>query len=522
MDKISTDPDNKLSDDKASPLAQHPSPQSNLSAKTSATAIVTIDSIANLGRGVGSWAGKVCFVDDGIPGDVIEVDITKDKSRFAAGRIARLLEPSPLRQVARCQFAGSCGGCSWISVPYDTQLEWKAQLVEDALVRIGRLKLPNPVTIEAAPENLGYRNRIQLRMRIASDGSAELGYFKRQSRSFVAIDQCAIAAWSINHLIDWIKKQNWAPSAEERLRLEICQVALSRPSTCTKVDRDVSETSETDQLCLVIRPGRKEQRGLVDLAKLLRLGPKVSQVIIDGMQPSSSERRRRPHPRKRSHFQSKESDSGGTKTNQSVDVQRAGSLELFDLDLGIAFYTYPGQFQQVNALQNRLLKRHILRLQKDIIKAGTILDLYCGNGNLSLPLLGPDITIEGIELDPRAIAAAQRSVAEINLRSGRADYFAMPVDQYFNRHLNHNSANFDLVILDPPRQGVGDLTGKLRRLGTPFIVYVSCDPATLARDLADLCNDGLYSVREISSFDFFPQTWHVETVALLEKTKLAE
>ena len=162
---------------------------------------VEVTAVAFGGKGIARVEGKVFFVADAVPGDVVDIEVTGDSGRYADAKITKFGKPSLLRGKSPCAFSERCGGCQWHGIPYEQQLAWKRQFVETALGRIGKVEASVPVAISGSPETLEYRNRIFLRGVFASDGGVTFGYFRRGSRDLVPVDRCAIAATTINQVL---------------------------------------------------------------------------------------------------------------------------------------------------------------------------------------------------------------------------------------------------------------------------------------------------------------------------------
>jgi 23S rRNA (uracil1939-C5)-methyltransferase len=412
-------------------------------------------------KGLARHDGKVYFIADAVVGDVIEGQIIEDHGRYADVSVSRMIEASPLRGPAICSYAGDCGGCQWMGIAYSEQLGWKQGFVVSALSRIG--KLPDGFTVEmiGSPAVEGYRNRILIRLHHKADGSLNVGYFRRQSRELVPITACAIAAPAINNLIHKIRALSLSHLGAFTVRIEIQEI----PS------------SGRGELLATIYPGDGSRDDIKRFADLVSGLPGVHWAGL------------------------------------VFDLRHAPKVH-FETDLARDFSTKPGQFQQVNLPLNHTLRR----LVSDYVEAARprrILDVFCGSGNLSLPLADGDRYVEGVEANGDAIAVAKHNASANQLKN--VVYLAGDAEKHLWK-VSRGGEQFDLVILDPPRQGFHKGVVPLKNLGPQSIIYVSCDPTTLARDLAYLCRGDDYAVKRVVALDFFPNTYHVETVVFLEKT----
>ena len=435
-----------------------------------ATLDLRMDSMAFGGKAVSRLDGKVYFVEGGIEGDLATVEITNSNERYGEGRVAKLLEPSPHRGVSACDVSEQCGGCQWQGVPYPQQMIWKKQFVETSMRRIA--KLGEDLVVEPMPSPVanGYRNRIMVRGRIFPDGQLKVGYFQRASREFVGIASCAIAVDRINNFIRCIQKISFKESqlARESPALVKFKIEIQ--------DLPAKKSSEPHLLMSIFDTDDKNFSADIIRKKLAQL-PEVAWC-------------------------------GG-----QADVPKAPFFE-FESDLNVTFHTAPGMFQQVNVPHNHTVRR-LVKSAVDEFSPKRILDLFCGSGNLSLPLADGNRLIEGIEFSKKAIAAAIYNVEHSGIK--KAHYSAGDTEKFL-----WNASNlkipYDLIIADPPRDGMFKSLEPILNIRPDHILYVSCDPTTLARDLAVLCKEH-YVVKRFVALDFFPNTYHIESFVVLERAK---
>lgn len=449
---------------------------------------VEISSIAFGGKGIARVGGKIYFVADAIPGDLVEIDVVSDSARYAEARIRTFVRKSSARGPSVCRYSDYCGGCLWQGVPYEQQLSWKRQFVETAIRRIGRVETNLRVPISGSPMIQGYRNRIFLRGIFQANGQVVFGYFRRASRELVPIDRCAIADAEINKLLETIAQKKFKQQAlslhDVPFRMEIQRVQRSDQSGPGVV--------------VTVYPPEPKCRDLDDFIVGLR---EISQVVWAGL-------------------------IGAAVSKGAADPSLANPpLVVFeDCEIGdqtrksdrqtgeIRYLTRPGQFQQVNVEHNEHV-RSLVSAVVDSYAPKRILDLFCGSGNLSLGLCHSGRYVEGIEFSEVAIATARENV-RINHLSN-AVYLAGSAEKHLWKCAKKGEV-FDVIIADPPRDGMFKELIPIQKIGPQAIIYVSCDPATLARDLGALIRGG-YHLRMLRAFDFFPNTWHVESVAVLER-----
>ncbi len=417
---------------------------------------VKIDSIAFGGDGIARLDGKVYFVADALPGQTVEIEVYEDKERFAKARLLQVLEEAPFAAIAPCPYADRCGGCQWQKVPYEQQLVWKASFIRDALQRIGGLAADSyAFSMQASELPFAYRNRIEVKFHIRQEGNVELGYFAKSSHQLVRIEECKIADPRINEALAYL-----------------CQ--LQCPASTGDFEGSLElQTVEAENEFKVLLfadhwPSAVWQRLLKGIEQLAWL-----------------------------------------KNHLVLDRKAFVLLETWQ---GLKFYTRAGQFQQVNLPANRFLRQWVLDFaKKNHIKVAV--DLYCGSGNLSLALAREKIQVFGVESYGPSIEAARYN-REINHLGGYATYETGDAEDI--RLLFPTLAAVDLMIVDPPRRGMAEAIEPLLKIDARHLIYVSCDPNTLARDLKRLVAAG-YRLESVMGLDFFPQSYHVETVCLLRK-----
>lgn len=418
---------------------------------------MTIERLAAGGDGVGRVGGKVTFVPSTAPGDVVDVVHVEDRRSFSRARVRRIVSPSPDRVEPACPAFGTCGGCCWQHVRYPAQLDAKRLIVADALQRIGGIAPPEVRRTLPSPETYGYRHRARLHAGRVGDAIA-FGFYRAGSTTLVPLRVCPVLHRSVEAALDALGL------AGSRHAQELARCVEAR------VDADW----EGSRVRLTLRG-----RGGAPLAL-----------------PAGAARTIRQH-------------LGG-----------AGVAPLLGDDADAPLSLGPGQdalittgeaFTQVNLAQNLRLVAAAVALAAPL-PGEEALDLYCGLGNLSLPLSAAGARVLGVDLDPAAVRQAEANARR--LRSGAlfaADDAAAAVTA-----LARAGRRFPLVVLNPPRTGARETVERLAALVPRRVVVVSCDPATLARDAAVLGAHG-YRLDVVQPIDIFPQTAHVETVALFSR-----
>jgi len=427
-----------------------------------------IDGLAHGGNAVARAAdGRVVFVRQGCPGDVVDVEVTADHGRYSEGVIARIVTPSPDRRSAPCPYFGVCGGCQWQHVAYGVQAEAKRTQVADSLARIGRIADAEVAPTLSGPKPYGYRNRLEMRVGTDANKRPVLGLTAAGTDEIVPIDACLL-------LPDRAKKMPKALAGalrylSGRADFEIDRVAL-RVATHTR-DLEVDLWGPPGPF-----PRQAVARTLADAVKPTC----VTRVLV------------RDDPKHRSDLK--------------VEVL-AGPGHWREKLGGHDFRVSAPSFFQVNTAAAEILVATVLeRLEAD----GTdrVLDLYAGVGTFTLPIAetaGEVVAIEG----------AGSSVRDLNANIEAAKAWADVMPGEAARALK-DAGTFDLAVVDPPRAGMSpDVLRALVRTKARKICYVSCDPATLARDARTLVDAG-YALTSATPIDLFPQTWHIETVATFE------
>ena len=429
--------------------------QTNAKAELKPEAEIVVDALAYGPYGIGRLDGKAVMIPDTAPGDKIVARLVESKERYAVGELLRIIAPSPLRQTPPCPYAGRCGGCSWQHLRYEAQLKAKQQSVADALRRIGKLDDFELKPIIAARDPFHYRRRIRLQAGAVSG----LGFFAAGSHSVVEIDSCLIADERVNAALAalrlWLGELN---RAMEYLEL----VAGDEPNELVVVAQPAESFQSSDESgCERLIGANNSINGLIVLA---RAGRKIyGRTLI------------------------------------TVKLQNDLTLQV-DADV----------FTQVNADGNRQMIEQLLAAG-DFHRQDRILELYCGAGNFTLPLAQRVGEVTAVEGYRAAIASGEINAQRYRMENIR--WHCAGVPQAVAR-LKRQRQSYNKIVLDPPRTGAKGIEADLAALGAEMILYVSCNPATLARDLANLAKQG-YKLHSVQPMDFFPHTFHVESLAVM-------
>src|SRR5918992_5296499 len=442
-----------------------------------------IDSLAYGGNGVGRLNGFVVFVRGALPGDRVRARVTKVKRGYAEAAAGDLLESSPHRVEAPCPHFGVCGGCRFQHLDYDEQVAAKEQQVRDALARIGRVAEPPVQPILPAASLYHYRNKLEYSFSATEEGPA-LG-FHRAGRwgEVIAIDVCLLTTELGNAIRDAVR--DWA--REERL--EPYDQATGEGYLRHLVVREGRNTGQA-LVVLVTAPGERFETGY--FVDVLRRFPEVRSI----------------------HWAI--NDTPAERTSLPTRLLW-GDEAIEEVLLGLRVRVRPNAFLQTNTeMAERLYE--LAREYAGLTGAENVFDLYCGTGTIGLALAGQAKAVWGIEISEEAVACAIEN-AELN-GIENAHFYAGNVGQSVDE-LVEEAGEPDLVVVDPPRAGLaGKALRRLGGIGAPRVVYVSCNPTTLASDAKVLREDFGYELRRCRPVDMFPHTPHVESVSLLENSSL--
>jgi 23S rRNA (uracil1939-C5)-methyltransferase len=442
---------------------------------------LTIDSLAYGGNGVARLNGFVVFVRRGLPGDTVRAEVTKVKRGFAEATATEVLAPSPERTDAPCKhYYEGCGGCRFQDLRYEAQVAAKEAQVRDALVRIGRVADPPLEPIVHAEEQFHYRNKLEYSFTETLRGPA-LG-FHRAGRwdEVLEVDRCWITTDLGNAIRDavrdWAQEEGLPPYDQEAQRGYLRHLV-------------VREGRNTGQALvrLVTAPG--DLQGDDRLVAALRQFPEVRSI----------------------HWAV--NDSPAEVTNLPTNLLW-GEEGIEERILGLRFRVRPNAFLQTNTRMAEVLYELAIEYA-GLCGSETVYDLYCGIGTIGLSMASRALTVWGVEANEESVACAIENSALNGITN--AAFFAGEVGASLEE-LAERAGRPDVAVVDPPRAGLsGKALRRLARLDAPTIVYVSCNPTTLAGNVKELVGEGGYTLRRVRPVDMFPHTPHVESVALLTR-----
>ena len=460
-------------------------------------ATVTIEDIGVNGEGIGKVDGYTLFIKDAVIGDRVEVKVMKAKKNYGYARLMKILEPSAARVEPRCAFARKCGGCQIQEMSYEQQLAFKEKKVRGNLERIGGFapelldRVMDPVL--GMEEPFGYRNKAQFPFGTDREGRPVTGFYAGRTHDIISNTDCALGA-PVNHeileIILAFMEEYGIASYDEKTGQGLLRHVLIRCGFTTK----------EIMVCLVVNGS--EIPHAEELIRRLR--------GIGGMTSISLS----PNTRQTNVIMG---DSYQVLWGQGYITDYIGSIR---------YQISPLSFYQVNPVQTE--KLYSLALAYADLKGGeTVWDLYCGIGTISLFLAQKAGQVYGVEIVPQAIEDARRNAGINEIENaeffvGKAEEVLPEYYEKYAREHGGESARADVIVVDPPRKGCDEaLLDTVVKMRPEKVVYVSCDSATLARDLKMLCGAG-YELEKVRAVDMFPMTVHVETVCLLSKLNAKE
>ena len=440
------------------------------------------------GEGIGKVDGFTLFVKDTLIGDVAEVKIMKAKRQYGYARLMKLLTPSPDRVEPACSVARTCGGCQIQALSYSKQLEFKKNKVRGNLIRIGGFaeefidEIMEP--IGGMEDPFHYRNKAQYPMGTDKEGNLIAGFYAGRTHQIIPNLDCALGSEMNRVILEKIlafMNQYKLTAYDEETRKGLVRHILIREGFATK----------EIMVCIIIN-GTKLPHS-EKLAEVLAKIPGMTSISLNI----------------------------NKKRNNVIlgdKVKTIWGKEYITDKIGdISYEISPLSFFQVNPHQTWKLYSKALEYA-DLHGEETVWDLYCGIGTISLFLAQKAKFVRGVEIVPAAIEDARRN-AHLN-EIDNVEFFVGKAEEVLPREYEKNGVYADVIVVDPPRKGCDEMLLKtILKMQPKRVVYVSCDSATLARDLRFLCDNG-YELKKVCGVDQFPQTVHVETVVLLQRKNM--
>ena len=435
---------------------------------------VYIERYAYGGYGIGKLpGGKLVFIEGTYPGDLVEATIIQEKSDVAFAKLNALLEKSQYRRTPKCKYYGVCGGCQMMDVKYDSQLELKTQMVKEQLKRIAKIDIEVSPTIPSDLE-FGYRNKMEFAF--SYNNGVVLGLKMRNSNRIVPINECPISPTSFNKALEVVPEI-----------VEMSKARIYNPKTKTGTLKHLvmrySHSNNQTMAIFVTKTERFEEAKFIR-AELLKKEPQINS-IIHVMNSSDSVVLRGPY----------KTLYGSGVLDVEMDYEK--------------FQIPPTAFFQNNYHVASKMVEYVTK-QLDLKGSERVLDLYAGVGTFTMRLAMLSKYVTAVESSHISVKAGRANANINNLRNLRFE--EADVEDFIKIF----TERADIIVLDPPRGGAGkSVCEEIIRISPEKIAYISCDPSTLARDLAIL--NEKYKIVAVQPFDMFPQTYHVETVVLMER-----
>ena len=451
---------------------------------------VTIEAVAAEGKALAHVDGIVVFVDFAVPGDVVDIQVYKKKKNYMEGFIKRIVKPSENRLEPFCSHFGVCGGCRWQPLPYEMQLQAKRQQVEDQLVRIGHLEVPEIRPTLPSEKTQYYRNKLEF------SASNKRWLLKSEPQDLVEPGLGFHVGKFFDKVLD-IEKCHLQAEPSNAIRLFIKKFCLDNGLEFYNIRENHGffrnmfiRTTEDGQVMLIIclaQPDEAPRKALLDA--LVKEFPQITSLFYV--------------------VNEKLNDSIGDQS----PVLYYGKDAIYESMEGLSFKIGPKSFYQTNSRQAYRLYS-VARDFADLQGNEVVYDLYTGTGTIAQFVSKKAAKVLGIEYVPEAIEDAKDNAKRNGITN--CEFFAGDMKDVLNEDFIKKHGRPDVIILDPPRAGIHpDVAQVILKAAPERMVYVSCNPASQARDLAILCKD--YKITAVQPVDMFPHTMHVENVVALKR-----
>ena len=435
------------------------------------------------GEGIGKADGFTVFVKDAVIGDTVTAKIIKAKKNYGYGRLMEVLKPSPYRVEPKCEFARQCGGCQLQALSYDQQLVFKTNKVKGHLERIGGFTDIPMEPIIGMDELFHYRNKAQFPVGRNKEGKIVTGFYAGRTHNIIENRDCALGVAENKEVLDRVIAHM------EKYGIEPYNEATGKGLVRHVLIRYGYFTKEV-MVCLILNGNKipKEEQFVKSLCEI----PGMTSITINVNKKHSN-------------------------VILGEEIRLLWGQEYITDRIGdISYQISPLSFYQVNPMQTQKLYAKALEYA-DLHGEETVWDLYCGIGTISLFLAQKAKFVRGVEIVPAAIENAKENAKLNGLEN--TEFFVGKAEEVLPREYKKNGVYADVIVVDPPRKGCDEtLLETMVEMNPERIVYVSCDSATLARDLKYLCKRG-YELRKVCPVDQFGMTVHVETVVLLSQQK---
>lgn len=458
---------------------------------------VEIEDIGNDGEGIGKVDGFTLFVKDAVIGDVVIAKITKAKKNYAYARLEKVIEPSPFRVEPKCAFHKQCGGCQIQAMSYERQLQFKQDKIKGNLIRIGKFeetyieKIMEPVV--GMEEPFHYRNKAQFPIGEDREGNPVAGFYAGRTHSIIANTDCCLGVYEnkdiLEAVLQFMKSENIKAYDETTGQGLIRHVLIRKGFQSGQL-----------MVCLIIN-GDKLPKADKLIGELCKITGMTSISISINKERTNVIMGKTVHT-----LWGEDTISDSLKVREGENFEETGE--------SIAFKISPLAFFQVNPKQTE--KLYSLALNYAALSGEeTVWDLYCGIGTISLFMAKRAKQVYGVEIIPQAIENAMENAKNNGIEN--AEFFVGKAEEVLPEKYENEGIYADVIVVDPPRKGCDEqCLETMLKMKPKRIVYVSCDSATLARDLRVLC-DGGYNLERVRGVDQFGMTVACETVVLLSR-----
>lgn len=442
-----------------------------------------ITDLAFDGKAVAYQDGKVIFLKGGLPGERVEAEITNSKSRYSEGIVHRILKASKLRIPAICSHFGRCGGCTWQDLIYQQQLDFKKKQVVDCLERIGGLKEFKIHDVVGSVELFNYRNKMEFSFHVTEDNDFTLGLHSRgRFDDIFDLNKCYLQSELSNRIVHWVR------DFVKREKIPVYDV-----------------TKHTGFMrFLVIRQAKRTAQLMVNIVTNYGDFPE-REKLVHGLTTTFPEITTIVH------------NQNGKKSNIATgEIENVlfGSGYIEERIFDSIFRIRANSFFQTNSIQTETLYRAAF----DMLNPGkgdNVLDLYCGTGSIGILISRYVQQVTGVELVAEAIDTARENAAKNNVQN--IAFYKGSVRDFLKKQ-PVSETDYDIVIVDPPRAGLHPKAmARIIKLKPKKILYISCNPATFARDAKEITKHG-YRLPEVKPVDMFPHTMHIELVGVFIRT----
>ena len=491
---------------------------------------IKIEDIGADGEGIGKIDGFPLFVKDAVPGDLVEVKIVKAKKNYAFARLEKILEPSPDRTDPPCPFHRQCGGCQIQALSYEKQLAFKQQKVKNNLMRIGGFeeglldRIMEPII--GMEEPWRYRNKAQYPVGYSKEGELITGFYAGRTHSIIANTDCLLGVTENKEILESIlsyMRENGVTAYDEKTgkglirhvlvrkgftsgQIMVCLVVNARPEQKNRIA--VQEKSDV--------PARKKNNGIPAQEKTNRLPAQEKLLAALEKIPGMTNVSLNYNWENTNVIMGDVTEViwGEDTIKDTIHLLEVRGNDFYPTDTEVTYAISARSFYQVNPVQTEKLYSTALAYA-GLTGEETVWDLYCGIGTISLFLAKRAKKVYGVEVIEQAILDARKNARENQIEN--AEFFVGKAEEVLPAEYEKNGIYADVIVVDPPRKGCDEMClNTILKMAPKRVVYVSCDSATLARDLRILCEGG-YELKRVRACDQFCHSSHVETVCLLSR-----